>query len=156
MCTLMNHAVSPAFLALTVCWDLETLCSKSFRSDLKQISLASFTQLVGQRKYYLQIKYYAKIVLFPNRNKQDIKRRKHLLTIHFTDSIYIITKILLQIQISHRNKCPLLTTFFSLSFFLSSSAWVTFLPEGVIVGFWNFAWTKILGFHSKKESPPSP
>ena len=38
----------------------------------------------------------------------------------------------------HGTKCPLLTFFLLLSFFLLS-AWVTFLPEGVIVGFWNLA-----------------
>jgi hypothetical protein len=37
--------------------------------------------------------------------------------------------------------------FFSLSFFLLSSTWVTFLPEGVIVGFSNVAW----GFKSQKK-----
>jgi hypothetical protein len=42
----------------------------------------------------------------------------------------------------HGTKCPLLTAFF-LSLF---SGVVTFLPEGVIVGFPNFAW----GFKSQK------
>ena len=44
----------------------------------------------------------------------------------------------------HGTKCPLLMAFFSLS---SLSADVTFLPEGVIVGFRNFAW----GFHSQTK-----
>ena len=51
---------------------------------------------------------------------------------------------------------------FSLSFFSLSSEVVTFLPEGVIVGFPNFAW----GFESQKNKiwgktkfggpPPAP
>ena len=41
-------------------------------------------------------------------------------------------------------KCPLLTALF---FSLSSLRRVTFLPEGVIVGFRNFAW----GFNSQKK-----
>ena len=45
----------------------------------------------------------------------------------------------------HGTKCPLLTAFF-LSFFFSSPT-LTFLPEGVIVGFQNFAW----GFKSQKK-----
>ena len=45
----------------------------------------------------------------------------------------------------HGTKCPLLTAFFFF-FFLSSPA-VTFLPEGVIVRFQNFAW----GFNSQKK-----
>jgi hypothetical protein len=44
----------------------------------------------------------------------------------------------------HRTKCPLLTVFF-FSFFLSAA--ITFLTEGVIVGFRNFAW----GYKSKKK-----
>ena len=36
----------------------------------------------------------------------------------------------------HETKCPLLTAFFSILL----SEVVTFLPEGVIVGFRNFAW----------------
>ena len=32
--------------------------------------LASLTQPVSQRKYYLQLKFYAEIVLYPNRSKQ--------------------------------------------------------------------------------------
>ena len=42
-------------------------------------------------------------------------------------------------------KCPLLTAFF-LSFFLSPT--LTFLQEGFIVGFRNFAW----GFMSQKNT----
>ena len=38
----------------------------------------------------------------------------------------------------HGTKCPLLTAFFFL--FLLLSALVTFLPERVVLGFWNFAW----------------
>ena len=34
----------------------------------------------------------------------------------------------------HKTKCPLLTAFFSL-LSLSLSAWVTFFPEGVVLGF---------------------
>jgi hypothetical protein len=44
----------------------------------------------------------------------------------------------------HRTKCPLLTAFFSLS---PRSALVTFLPKGVMVGFWTFEW----GFNSPKK-----
>ena len=40
----------------------------------------------------------------------------------------------------HGTKRPLLTAFFSLSFFLSLSPTLTFLQEGVIVGFQNFEW----------------
>ena len=54
-----------AFQDLTACWDVDTLCCRS----LKQIFLASFIQPVSHRKYHLQIRYYAKIVLSPNRNK---------------------------------------------------------------------------------------
>ena len=48
----------------------------------------------------------------------------------------------------HGTKCPLLIAVFSLFslFLLSSSPLVTFLPEGIIIGFCNFAW----GFKSKK------
>jgi hypothetical protein len=42
-------------------------------------------------------------------------------------------------------KCPLLRMFFF--FFLISSAWVTFLPEGCVKGFRNVAW----GFNSQKN-----
>ena len=38
----------------------------------------------------------------------------------------------------HRTKCPLLTAFFY--FFFLLSAWVTFLPEGVVLWFWNLTW----------------
>jgi hypothetical protein len=43
----------------------------------------------------------------------------------------------------HGTKCPLLKALF---LFLSFH-WVTFLPEGVIVGFQNFAWA----FNSQKK-----
>jgi hypothetical protein len=42
----------------------------------------------------------------------------------------------------HGTDCPLLTALFA----FSSLHQVTFLPEGVIVGFTNFAW----GFNSHK------
>ena len=60
-----NRSALPAFLALTACWDVDTLWCTCFRSDRKQIYLASFTQPVSLRKYYLQIKYYVGIVLSP-------------------------------------------------------------------------------------------
>jgi hypothetical protein len=47
----------------------------------------------------------------------------------------------------HRTKCPLLT-----AFFLLSSLCFTFLPEGLIVGFWSVAWGlshKKIGFGVK-------
>ena len=37
----------------------------------------------------------------------------------------------------HGTKCPLLMFFLLLSLL---SAWFTFLPEGILLGFWNFAW----------------
>ena len=45
--------------------------------------------------------------------------------------------------------------FFSL---LLSSGTLLILPEGVVVGFYNFAWAKILGFQPKKiiRGPPLP
>ena len=56
----------------------------------------------------------------------------------------------------HGTKCPLLTVFFSLS------PCVTFLPEGVIVGFWNFVWglrsqeKQDLGWTKIWGTPPPP
>ena len=37
----------------------------------------------------------------------------------------------------HGTKCPLLTGFFFFLYLSLSSASVSFLPEGVIIGFWN-------------------
>ena len=77
-----NRAVSPAFLSLTACWDVDTHCCTCFHSDRKQISLASFKQSVSQRKYYLQIKHYAEKVWSPNISK--------LLLIYIIRSLYSI------------------------------------------------------------------
>ena len=49
-------------------------------------------------------------------------------------------------------ECPLLMAFFL--FLLLLSAWVTFLPERVFLGFWNFAWAP--NSQKKLWTPPSP
>jgi hypothetical protein len=49
---------------------------------------------------------------------------------------------LISLHTLHGTKCSLLTDIFSLLFspLFLLSAWVTFLPEGVVLWFWNFAW----------------
>ena len=62
----------------------------------------------------------------------------------------------------HGTKCPLLTVLFLFLSFSLSLRRVTFLPEGVIVGFWNFAWgiksqkNKILGEKNFGGPPRAP
>ena len=62
---------------------------------------------------------------------------KFVLCIYVLQAVFVTTNLLVRVVACAvtKTKCPLLTALFSLLSSLSSLRRVTFLPEGVIVGF---------------------
>ena len=109
----------------SVCW-----CSCSCWStwDLLIASGISMWEVPIKNDYWLQ-------------NLCQVLACYSMLTSRGDDQLELVRVVVCAVT---ETKCPLLTALF---FSLLSLRWVIFLPEGVIVGFRNFAW----GFNSPKK-----
>ena len=81
-----NLEVLPAFLALSACWEVDTLFWMCVR--LYTLILIRHAALTGNRSHWLQIRYYTEIVLSSNRSK--LSKNKFKVSVNMSLTVYPI------------------------------------------------------------------